>query len=101
MTPETKEKALLKLNSFGVKIGYPDKWRDYSSLDCKSEYTYIDCVLHCREFQLAWEYSQLDLPVDRKKWEMNPQEINAYYHPVMNEIVLRVCECVVCGRGES
>ena len=87
MTSETKEKALLKLNSFGVKIGYPDKWRDYSSLDCKSEYTYIDCVLHCREFQLTWEYSQLDLPVDRKKWEMNPQEINAYYHPVMNEIV--------------
>ena len=87
MTPETKEKALLKLNSFGVKIGYPDKWRDYSELDCKNEYTYIDCILHCREFQIAWDYSQLDLPVDRKKWEMNPQEINAYYHPVMNEIV--------------
>ena len=87
MTSETKEKALLKLNKFGVKIGYPDKWRDYSQLVCDKNGTYLDCMLACRRFQIAWEFSHLDLPVDRTKWEMNPQEINAYYHPVMNEIV--------------
>ena len=87
MTSETKEKALLKLHKFGVKIGYPDKWRDYSALVCDKNQTYIDCVLSCRKFQIEWEFAQLDLPVDRTKWEMNPQEINAYYHPVMNEIV--------------
>lgn len=87
MTPETKEKALLKLNNFGVKIGYPDKWRDYSQLVCDKNGSYLDCVMTCRKFQIDWEFSQLDSPVDRKKWEMNPQEINAYYHPVMNEIV--------------
>ena len=87
MTSETKEKALLKLNSFGVKIGYPDKWRDYSLLQCNPNSSYLDYVLCCREFEIYWEYSQLKLPVDKTKWEMNPQEINAYYHPVLNEIV--------------
>ena len=87
MTPETKEKALLKLHKFRVKIGYPDKWRDYSQLACDKDASYLDCVLACREFEFLWDFSQLDLPVDRTKWEMNPQEINAYYHPVMNEIV--------------
>lgn len=87
MTEETKEKALLKLKHFGVKIGYPDKWRNYSELDCKEEYNFVETIVHCREFNTRWELSDLGKPVDRTKWEMNPQEINAYYHPVMNEIV--------------
>ena len=75
MTPETKEKALLKLHKFGVKIGYPDKWRDFSQLFCNKDASYLECVLTCREFNFYWGYSHLDLPVDRTKWEMNPQEL--------------------------
>ena len=52
MSEETKEKAISKLNSFRVKIGYPDKWRDYSELDCKEEDSFIDCIFKCREFEI-------------------------------------------------
>jgi len=87
MTKATKEKALKKMDHFTVKIGYPDKWRDFSGLILNDDGSYLENTLECRRFNINWEYAQLEFPVDRSKWEMNPQEINAYYHPLLNEIV--------------
>ena len=86
MTPETKRKALEKMRKFGVKIGYPDRWRDYSGLRLSSDDLYGN-VLAASRFNRAWSISRLEGPVDRDAWEMNPQQVNAYYHPVRNEIV--------------
>ena len=86
MSPATKVNALVKLNSFTVKIGYPDKWRDYSNLIINKEDYYLDNVLSARRFEAQYQYSQLDQPVDKDKWQMTPQTVNAYYDPSTNEI---------------
>ena len=86
MSPKTKVNALVKLNSFTVKIGYPDKWRDYSSLDIDPSKSYWDNVLAARRFQAEYEYDQLGKPVDKERWFMTPQTVNAYYEPSSNEI---------------
>ncbi len=86
MSPKTKVNALVKLNSFTVKIGYPDKWRDYSSLDIDPAKNYWFNVLNARRFQAEYEYSQLGQPVDKERWYMTPQTVNAYYEPSSNEI---------------
>ena len=86
MSPKTKVNALVKLNSFTVKIGYPDKWRDYSSLDIDRSKSYWENVLAARRFQAKYEYSQLGKPVDKERWFMTPQTVNAYYEPSSNEI---------------
>ena len=86
MSPKTKVNALVKLNSFTVKIGYPDKWRDYSSLDIDPKKSYWENVLNARRFQASYEYSQLNKPVDKERWFMTPQTVNAYYEPSSNEI---------------
>ena len=86
MTPETRERALAKLDKFTPKIGYPDKWRDYSALvidrdDLFGNYLRGYAVGHDREL------AKLGGPVDRDEWFMTPQTVNAYYNPGMNEIV--------------
>ena len=86
MSPKTKVNALVKLNSFTVKIGYPDKWFDYSALDIDPNKSYWENVMNARRFQAAYEYGQLDKPVDKERWYMTPQTVNAYYEPSSNEI---------------
>ncbi len=86
MSPETKEKALEKLGKFRPKIGYPDKWRDYSALQTTPDDLYGN-VGRVIKFQRDHELSKIGKPVDRDEWHMAPQTVNAYYNPVMNEIV--------------
>jgi endothelin-converting enzyme/putative endopeptidase len=86
MTPDTKKKALEKLSTFQVKIGYPDKWKDYSSIKIDREHYFDDFVAGSR-FVVADGWSQIGKPVDRSRWGMTPPTSNAYYNPLMNEIV--------------
>jgi putative endopeptidase len=86
MSPDTKVKALEKLGKFRPKIGYPDKWRDYSALQTTPDDLYGN-VGRVIKFQRDHELSKIGKPVDRDEWHMAPQTVNAYYNPVMNEIV--------------
>ena len=86
MTEETKEKALAKLEQFTPKIGYPDKWRDYSGLEVHPG-DLLGNVRAASAFEEDWEWSKIGKPVDRSEWLMTPQTVNAYYLPVANEIV--------------
>jgi putative endopeptidase len=90
MTAETKEKAIDKLHAVTVKIGYPDKWKDYSALEVKRN---SDDASYAGNFMAAaiWghneEMAKLHKPVDEMEWHMNPQTVNAYYNPLANEMV--------------
>ena len=85
MSPETKKVAQEKLDAFYVKVGYPDKWRDYSELEIGDNY--LNNVLACNEFELKTMIREkLNKPVDRDEWFMTPQTVNAYYNPTTNEI---------------
>mgnify|MGYP001946834938 CR=1 FL=1 len=86
MTSETKKAALEKLAAFTPKIGYPDKWRDYSSLDIKAD-DLVGNYLRYSTFDHFEDTDKIGKPVDKADWGMAPQTINAYYHPVRNEIV--------------
>jgi putative endopeptidase len=86
MSPDTKVKALEKLGKFRPKIGYPDKWRDYSALQTTPDDLYGN-VGRVVKFQRDHELAKIGKPVDRDEWHMAPQTVNAYYNPVMNEIV--------------
>ncbi|MDD7465429.1 MAG: peptidase M13 [Actinomycetaceae bacterium] len=86
MSPETKHKALEKLATFTPKIGYPDKWRDYSALKL-DPHDLVGNIRAAHAFENAREIAKLGTPVDRGEWFMTPQTVNAYYNPVMNEIV--------------
>ncbi len=86
MGMKTKVNALVKLNSFTVKIGYPDRWHDYSSLDINPAKSYFDNVMAARVHAAEYEIAQLDKPVDKDRWWMSPQTVNAYYEPSSNEI---------------
>ena len=86
MGADTKVKALEKLNAINVKIGYPDKWRDYSKLEILDD-SYLANVVRSNQFETAFNYSKINKPVDRTQWFMSPQTVNAYYSPDMNEIV--------------
>ncbi len=86
MSPETKTRALKKLAKFTPKIGYPDKWRDYSKLEVKAD-DLIGNARRAAEFALNYQLDKLGKPVDRSEWFMSPQTVNAYYNPEMNEIV--------------
>jgi predicted metalloendopeptidase len=86
MTPQTKEKALEKIRHFTPKVGYPDKWRDYSALTIDPGELVAD-VTHCVVFEWNRQLQRLDDPVDRSEWGMTPPTNNAYYDPNMNEIV--------------
>lgn len=86
MSRETKDKALEKLNAMTIKIGYPDEWRDYSKLDINAEDTYYANLQRAAKFEQDYSLSYLGKPVDKKKWYMTPQTVNAYYNPSSNEI---------------
>ncbi|MCE7031645.1 peptidase [Lysobacter sp. GX 14042] len=86
MTDETKAKAMEKWASFTPKIGYPDKWRDWSGLDTDRD-SYIANVMAANEFNYKWNLSKIGEPVDKTEWGMSPQTVNAYYNPLANEIV--------------
>lgn len=85
MAPETRKKAQAKLAAFRQKIGYPDRWRDYSRLELSGT-SYAANVLRCREFEHQRDLAKIGKPVDRNEWYMPPQMINAYYDPSNNEI---------------
>jgi putative endopeptidase len=86
MSDETKAKALEKLNTMTIKIGYPDKWRDYSKLDIDPQLSYYANIQRAAKFEQDYSLSYLDKPVDKAKWYMFPQTVNAYYNPSSNEI---------------
>ena len=86
MSRATKDKALEKLNAMTIKIGYPDEWRDYSKLDINAEDTYYANLQRAAKFEQEYSLSYLGKPVDKKKWYMTPQTVNAYYNPSSNEI---------------
>ncbi len=87
MSDITKEKALQKLHKFNVKIGYPDKWTDFSKLILDENLSYFENILLCYKWTLENNLNKLYKPVDKLKWSMNAHDINAYYSPTMNEIV--------------
>ena len=87
MDDSTKVNALLKLNTFYVKIGYPDRWKDMSTLNIDPEKSYYENMQECNRWQLAWHIGHTaGKPVDRDDWHMTPQTVNAYYNPTTNEI---------------
>lgn len=86
MSDSTKEKALEKLESLKVKIGYPDKWKDYSEIQIDPDKSYMENVLAASEWFTRDNYSKMDKPVDKEEWYMTPQTVNAYYSPLTNEI---------------
>ena len=86
MSGETKSKAQEKLANFTVKIGYPDKWKDYTSLEIDPSLSYYENLRNASEWYFNDNISELGKPVDREKWLMSPQTVNAYYNPTTNEI---------------
>ena len=86
MSPVTKKQAQAKLAKFTTKIGYPNKWRDYSKLTVSKD-DLVGNVIRSRQFDYNKELNKLGKPIDREEWGMTPQTINAYYNPEMNEIV--------------
>ncbi len=86
MSDETKVKATEKLKAFTYKIGYPEKWKDYSTIDIKSN-TVIENIYAVNRWKAQENLSKLGKPVDKTEWGMTPQTVNAYYNPVNNEVV--------------
>jgi putative endopeptidase len=86
MTEPTKQAALKKLDGFMVKIGYPDTWRDYSALQVDRR-SYLANVTRSNTFDFQYNLGHLGRPVDRAVWDMTPPTVNAYYNPLLNEIV--------------
>ncbi len=86
MSPDTRKKALEKLSTFNPKIGYPDKWMDYSSVKIRPD-SYWGNVVALREFAIRDDRNRVGKPVDRGRWGMTPPTSNAYYNPLLNEIV--------------
>jgi len=85
MSDSTKQKALVKLNAFMKKIGYPDQWKDYSALNIGDNY--LKNVIASSVWQYNYDLNKLGKPVDRREWGMTPPTVNAYYNPAFNEIV--------------
>lgn len=86
MSNTTRERALAKLDAMNLKVGYPDKWKDYSKLEITRD-SYAENIKRAMAFNFRENMDKLGKPVDRTEWFMNPQTVNAYYSPTMNEIV--------------
>jgi len=86
MSAETKAKAHEKLSSFTVKIGYPDKWKDYSALEVDPSLSYLENLERVSIWAVNDNLADLGKPVDKEEWHMSPQTVNAYYNPTSNEI---------------
>ena len=87
MTDSTKAKAIEKLGKFNVKIGYPDKWEDYSAMKVNADNSFFENMMAVREWNRQDNLKDFDEPVDKTKWGMSPQTVNAYFNPSFNEIV--------------
>lgn len=87
MTDDTKAQAIEKLDKFTVKIAYPDEWRDYSELQVKEGNSYAENMFAVGQWALAENLADINEPIDKKKWGMPPQMVNAYFNPINNEIV--------------
>lgn len=85
MGDSTKQKALEKLAAINVKIGYPDKWLDYTGLELNNK-TLFSNVLKCNNFKMKYMFSKINKPIDKTEWTMPPQTVNAEYNPTLNEI---------------
>lgn len=86
MSDATKAKAHEKLDTFTVKIGYPDKWKDYSEINIDPSKSYLENVYNASVWYTQDNYKKLGKPVDKTEWHMTPQTVNAYYNPTTNEI---------------
>ena len=86
MSDETKANAIHKLDCYNVKIGYPDKWLDYSNYEVTPE-SYFQNVRRYERFEHERDMAKIGKPVDKDEWNMTPQEVNAYYNPELNEVV--------------
>lgn len=100
MSEQTKEKALYKLFHITKKVGYPDKWKDFSKLKVGRD-SYVRNTINSRIFWFDREINKLGKPVDRLEWDMTPQTYNAYYNPSNNEIVLPAAMFIVPGVPDS
>jgi putative endopeptidase len=87
MSDTTKQKALIKLAAVKMKVGYPNKWKDFSSMEIVKE-SYFQNLVNSTKWWHRYEMNKLGKPVDREEWDMTPQTYNAYYNPSNNEIVL-------------
>lgn len=87
MTEDTKEKAIEKLDKFTVKVGYPDEFKDYSDLQVSADQSYFENMQAVRAWNYQDSLDEIGEPVDKSKWGMSPQTVNAYFNPMMNEIV--------------
>jgi putative endopeptidase len=96
MSAATKEKALQKLQSMIMKVGYPDKWKDLSSLKINLD-SYAQNAVNANQWHFNYMISKFGKPVDRTEWDMQPQNYNAYYNPSNNEIVVPACNIIVPG----
>lgn len=86
MADSTKQKSYEKLDAFIVKVGYPDKWRDYSGLSIDKSKSYYENLEEASKFEMAYQLAKIGKPVDKNEWGMTPQTVNAYYNPSTNEI---------------
>ncbi|MCX6163561.1 MAG: M13 family metallopeptidase [Ignavibacteriae bacterium] len=100
MSEATKQKALQKLSTVDKKIGYPDKWKDYSTLEISRD-SYLTNIFNANNWEFKKEIAKMDKPVDKTEWHMNPQTCNAYYSSSNNEIVLPVAVMTVPGKKMS
>ncbi len=96
MSAPTKEKALKKLNAVIMKVGYPDKWKDLSSMQIDRT-SYVKNVMNANKWEVGYMINKYGKPVDRTEWDMEPQTYNAYYNPSNNEIVIPGCNIIVPG----
>lgn len=96
MSPVTKEKALQKLSKIVMKVGYPDKWKDMSSVSIDRK-SYCTNVMNTNKWEYDYMISKYGKPVDRTEWGMYPQTYNAYYNPSNNEICVPACNIIVPG----
>jgi putative endopeptidase len=100
MSDSTKQKALVKLNAMTKKVGYHDKWKDFSAMEISKE-SYLQNMINANKWWHEHEVNKLGKPIDRTEWEMYPQTYNAYYNPANNEIVLPAGIFTVPGFKDS
>lgn len=100
MSPETKAKALDKLKKVSKKVGYPDKWKDFSNMTIDKN-SYVRNVINTNKWWHTYNANKLGKPVDRNEWDMTPQTYNAYYNPSNNEIVLPAAIFMIPGFSDN
>jgi putative endopeptidase len=100
MSDSTKQKAIVKLEAIHKKVGYPDKWKDFSQMQISNE-SYLQNVINANTWWHNFEINKLGKPVDREEWGMYPQTYNAYYNPANNEIVFPAAAFIVPGYADK